>query len=109
MSLQGLTEWQLNSYYAAGRVMVPALLDIFTCQGFFKRQALLDLLTELAGVCAAGLLVVSADCAAQPVWAAFAPVLRLASQRVHGQAVPGSGALVGGIWLRMVTMLLSCR
>lgn len=46
---QGLTEWQLNSYYAAGRVMVPALLDIFTCQGFFKRQALLDLLTELAG------------------------------------------------------------
>ena len=48
-SLQGLTEWQLNSYYAAGRVMVPALLDVFTCQGFFKRQALLDLLTELAG------------------------------------------------------------
>lgn len=48
---QGLSEWQLNSYYAAGRVMVPALLDIFTCQGFFKRQALLDLLTELAGVC----------------------------------------------------------
>jgi hypothetical protein len=47
--LQGLTEWQLNSYYAAGRVMVPALLDVFTCQGFFRRQALLDLLTELAG------------------------------------------------------------
>jgi hypothetical protein len=40
---------QLNSYYAAGRVMVPALLDTFTCQGFFKRRALLDLLTELAG------------------------------------------------------------
>lgn len=49
LSLQGLTEWQLNSYYAAGRVMVPALQDVFTCQGFFKRQALLDLLTELAG------------------------------------------------------------
>lgn len=46
---QGLSEWQLNSYYAAGRVMVPALLDVFTCQGFFKRQALLDLMTELAG------------------------------------------------------------
>jgi hypothetical protein len=29
--------------------MVPALLDTFTCQGFFKRRALLDLLTELAG------------------------------------------------------------
>jgi hypothetical protein len=29
--------------------MVPALLDVFTCQGFFKRQALLDLLTEMAG------------------------------------------------------------
>lgn len=40
---------QLNSYYAAGRVMVPALLDTFTCQGFFKRRALLDLMTELAG------------------------------------------------------------
>jgi hypothetical protein len=39
----------MNSYYAAGRVMVPALLDTFTCQGFFKRRALLDLLTELAG------------------------------------------------------------
>ncbi|WIA32340.1 hypothetical protein OEZ86_003176 [Tetradesmus obliquus] len=46
---EGLTEWQLNSYYAAGRVMVPALLDTFTCQGFFKRRSLLELLTELAG------------------------------------------------------------
>ncbi|KAF8071241.1 Kcnt2 [Scenedesmus sp. PABB004] len=46
---EGLTEWQLNSYYAAGRVMVPALLDTFTCQGFFKRRALQDLMTELAG------------------------------------------------------------
>jgi hypothetical protein len=47
---------QLNSYYAAGRVMVPALLDTFTCQGFFKRRALLDLLTELAGAIHAGCL-----------------------------------------------------
>ena len=39
----------MNSYYAAGRVMVPALLDAFTVQAFFKRGPLLDLLTELAG------------------------------------------------------------
>lgn len=52
--MQGLTEWQLNSYYAAGRVMVPALLDVFTVQGFFKRQALLDLMTELTGIWVVG-------------------------------------------------------
>jgi hypothetical protein len=46
---EGLTEWQMNSYYAAGRVVVPALLDTFTCQAFFKRRQLMDLLTELAG------------------------------------------------------------
>lgn len=48
---------QLNSYYAAGRVMVPALLDTFTCQGFFKRRSLLELLTELAGERVAAFLV----------------------------------------------------
>lgn len=34
---QGLIEWQVNSYYCAGRVTVPAVMDTFTCQAFFKR------------------------------------------------------------------------
>jgi hypothetical protein len=46
---EGITEWQINSYYAAGRVLVPALLDAFTCQALFKRHRLLQLLTELTG------------------------------------------------------------
>jgi hypothetical protein len=47
--LDGLTEWQANPYYCSGRVTVPALLDIFACQAFFKQQQLLGLLAELAG------------------------------------------------------------
>jgi hypothetical protein len=46
---EGLTEWQVNSYYAAGRVLVPALLDVFTTQAFFRWRQLLDLMQELAG------------------------------------------------------------
>jgi hypothetical protein len=47
--LEGLTEWQANPYYCSGRVTVPALLDIFSCQAFFKQQLLLGLLAELSG------------------------------------------------------------
>lgn len=46
---KGLLEWQANPYYCAGRVLVPAVMDIITCQAFFKRRLLLDLMTELAG------------------------------------------------------------
>lgn len=46
---EGLNEWQVNAYYAAGRVLVPALLDVFSTQAFFRWRQLLDLLAELAG------------------------------------------------------------
>lgn len=46
---EGLPEWQLNAYYCAGRVVVPALLDTFTLQAVFKGRRLVELLTELAG------------------------------------------------------------
>lgn len=36
----GLVAWQVNSYYCAGRVVVPALMDTFTCQAFFSRVSL---------------------------------------------------------------------
>ncbi len=47
--VQGLTEWQANPYYCGGRVTVPALVDIFACQAFFKQHLLLGVLSELAG------------------------------------------------------------
>jgi len=46
---EGLTEWQVNAYYAGGRVLVPALLDVFTTQAFFRWRQLLDLMQEMAG------------------------------------------------------------
>ena len=47
--LEGLTEWQSNPYYAAGRCTVPALMDTFATQGFFSRGLLIDILAELSG------------------------------------------------------------
>lgn len=51
---EGLAEWQANPYYVAGRVTVPALMDTFTCQCFFNRGLLTDLLAELSGGTGAG-------------------------------------------------------
>ncbi len=36
----GLTEWQANPYYCAGRVTVPALMDAFLCSNFVNRWIL---------------------------------------------------------------------
>ena len=37
---EGLMGWQANPYYAAGRVVVPALLDTVACQAFIKKVSL---------------------------------------------------------------------
>lgn len=36
---EGLSEWQANPYYCAGRVTVPALMDTFACHCFFNKCA----------------------------------------------------------------------
>ena len=46
---EGLAEWQANSYYAAGRVTVPALMDTFATQCFFNRGLLVEVLAEMCG------------------------------------------------------------
>lgn len=46
---EGLTEWQANPYYAAGRCTVPALMDTFATQGFFTMGLLIEFLAELSG------------------------------------------------------------
>ncbi|RMZ57560.1 hypothetical protein APUTEX25_001760, partial [Auxenochlorella protothecoides] len=45
----GLTEWQANPYYCAGRVTVPALMDAFLCSNFVNRGLPRETLAELAG------------------------------------------------------------
>ncbi|GMH45490.1 hypothetical protein BSKO_13447 [Bryopsis sp. KO-2023] len=46
---EGLTEWQTNPYYSAGRVLVPALLDTLACHSFFSKGLLIDLMAEFTG------------------------------------------------------------
>ncbi|GMH45499.1 hypothetical protein BSKO_13456 [Bryopsis sp. KO-2023] len=46
---EGLTEWQTNPYYSAGRVLVPALLDTLSCHSFFSKGLLIDLMAEFTG------------------------------------------------------------
>eukprot|EP00884_Botryococcus_braunii_P010003 jgi/Botrbrau1/19003/Bobra.0100s0037.1 len=46
---EGLSEWQANPYYCAGRVTVPAVMDTFACHSFFNKGLMVELLEELAG------------------------------------------------------------
>ena len=46
---EGLASWQVNSFYAAGRIMVPALLDTLTAQAFFNPGLIPDFFRELQG------------------------------------------------------------
>lgn len=34
---EGLTEWQANSFYAAGKVVVPALMNTFSSHSFLNK------------------------------------------------------------------------
>lgn len=44
---EGLTEWQANAFFAAGRILVPALMSTFASHGFLNKGLLLALLDEI--------------------------------------------------------------
>ena len=46
----GLADWQSNSFFAAGRVLLPSIMDTLASLCFFSSSGVIDqLLPELAG------------------------------------------------------------
>lgn len=47
----GLAEWQANTFYSAGRVMLPSLMDTLACMTFYSPSGVVDqIVPALAGV-----------------------------------------------------------
>eukprot|EP00210_Caulerpa_lentillifera_P002585 g2479.t1 len=44
---EGMTEWQANAFFAAGRVLVPALMSTFASHSFLNKGLLVALLDEI--------------------------------------------------------------